>query len=111
MMQRLHIYPGEDGKSHWAGLTPEALNQFGGQVKGSARMEIGDVPRSRGCAPSDLRELVIVLCGVHEFGTADGKRRLFPGDMIVIEDTTGQGHTFETIGKEKAISLRFSLGG
>jgi hypothetical protein len=110
MMQRLHIFPGEDGKSHWAGLTPEALNQFGGQVNGSARVEILDAPVSRGQVPPDRRELVIVLCGIHEFGAAEGTRRLFPGDMIVIEDTSGPGHTFEAIGKEKAISLRFPLG-
>ena len=73
-------------------------------------MEIVDAPRSRGHAPSDRRELVIALCGIHEFGAEEGKRRLFPGDMIVIEDTSGQGHTFDAIGKEKAISLRFSLG-
>jgi hypothetical protein len=110
MMQRLHIYAGEDGKSHWAGLTPEALNQFGGQVSGSARMEIIDAPLSRGHAVPDRRELVIILCGIHEFGAAEGSRRFFPGDMVVIEDTSGQGHTFKVIGKEKAISLRFPLG-
>ena len=109
-MQRLHIFPGEDGKSHWAGLTPEALNQFGEQVTGSAKVEILEPPISTGHAPPGRRELVIVLCGVHEFGAAEGKRRLFPGDIIVIGDTSGQGHTFEAIGKEKAISLRFPLG-
>jgi hypothetical protein len=109
MMQRLHIYAGEDGRAHWAGLTPEALNQFGGQVTQPARLEIADAPVSAGFASSARREIMIVLCGVHEFGAAEGTRRLFPGDMIVFEDTSGQGHTFEAIGKEKAISLRFPL--
>jgi hypothetical protein len=110
MMQRLHIYAGEDGKSHWAGLTPEGLNQFGGRVNGSARVEIIDAPQPRGHALPERRELVIVLSGIYEFGAAEGSRRFFPGDMIVIEDTSGQGHTLEVIGKEKAISLRFPLG-
>ncbi len=109
-MQRLHIYPGGDGRSHWEGLTPEMLNQFGQQVTGSARVEIIEAPICRGQAASDRRELVIALCGIHEFGAVEGKRRLFPGDVIVIEDTSGQGHTFDAIGKEKAISLRFTLG-
>lgn len=108
-MQRLHIYPGDDGKSHWAGLTPEALNEFGEKVIGSARVEILDAPQSHGYALAQRRELAVMLSGIHEFGAAEGRRRLFPGDMLVLEDTSGEGHTFDAIGKERAISLRFDI--
>ena len=108
-MQRLHIFVGADGESHWAGLTPEALNQFGARVSGSARMDIVDAPASTGPHPAARPELVVVLSGVHEFGAVEGKRRLFPGDVVVLDDVAGQGHTFDAIGKERAMSLRFPL--
>lgn len=109
-MQRLHLFVGADGESHWAGLTPEALNQFGARVTGSARMDIVDAPTSSGPRPAARSELVVMLSGVQEFGAVEGKRRLFPGDVIVLEDTSGHGHTFDAIGKERAMSLRLPLG-
>lgn len=109
-MQRLRIYADEDGRSQWEGLTPEALNQYGNQVAGSARVEIVAAPAPNSHLRLERAELVVVLCGVHEYGAAHETRRLFPGDMIVLDDAAGHGHTFEAIGKEAAISLRFRLG-
>ena len=83
---------------------------FGDQVAGAARMEIVEAPRPRSRAALERRELVIVLCGIHEYGTAGETRRLFPGDVVVLDDTPEHDHTFEAIGKERAICLRFPLG-
>jgi hypothetical protein len=108
-MQRLRIYTGTDGHSHFEGLTPEPLNDFGALVNGPANVEILDSPAFSDYHAAGRREMAIVMSGIHEYGTPEGLRRLFPGDIVVIDDLTGQGHTFRAIGVERAISMRFPL--
>ena len=43
--------------------------------------------------PAPRRQLVIVLDGEFEIETTDGERRtLAPGEVALVEDTTGRGH-------------------
>ena len=49
----------------------------------------GDVPH-----PSPLRQLFAVLGGVMEVTASDGEQRRFKtGDMLLLKDTSGKGHT------------------
>jgi EutQ-like cupin domain len=49
----------------------------------------GDVPH-----PSPLRQLFAVLSGAMEVTASDGETRLFrTGDLLLLEDTSGRGHT------------------
>jgi quercetin dioxygenase-like cupin family protein len=44
------------------------------------------------------RQLVITLSGVLEFEMQDGECvRIFPGDIILAEDTTGSGHRWRIV--------------
>ena len=109
-MQRVRIYSTEQGESQFFGMTPEYLNTVGDRVSESGRVEILDSPMSTEPAPAVQNEIAVIMCGVHEYETSDGeKRRLFPGDVIVLEDVTGKGHIFRALGKERAISLRFTV--
>jgi hypothetical protein len=109
-LQRLRIYADGTGQSQWEGMTPEALNQFGDQVTGPVRVDIVEAPAPPRRVPPEQPELVVVLCGIHEYLAAGEVRRLFPGDVVILDDAPGHNHTFEAIGKERAISLRFPLG-
>jgi hypothetical protein len=108
-MQRVRIFTGEDGESHFDGLLPEGVSELGALVNGPATVEILDSPMSVEFGPGARRELAIIMSGVHEYRVSDDVRRLFPGDIVMIDDLTGHGHTFAAIGAERAISMRFPL--
>jgi hypothetical protein len=43
--------------------------------------------------PAPRRQFIIPLSGEMEFEVSDGERRVFgPGDILLVEDTTGKGH-------------------
>jgi hypothetical protein len=55
--------------------------------------------------------MVMVMCtGTSEYETADGWRRLLPGDVIIADDPKGQGHRFHVIGLESRLALSARWG-
>jgi hypothetical protein len=108
-MQRLKIYTLAGGDAAFGGLTPEALNVYGERAAGPASVDILDSPADLDSQPSDRRELMIVLSGVYEFAAEDETRRLFPGDIMVVDGAEGGRHGVRAIGKESAIVMRFPL--
>jgi hypothetical protein len=49
----------------------------------------GDVPH-----PAPVRQFLVVLVGRVEITASDGSSRQFdPGDLVLIEDTSGKGHS------------------
>lgn len=108
-MQRIRIYTGPDGESHFDGLTPEPLNDIGKLVSGGATVDIVDSPSFKDFHVAAGRELAIILQGIHEYAVKDDVRRFFPGDIVLLEDQTGHGHTFRAIGLERAISMKWPL--
>src|SRR4030095_2882347 len=54
--------------------------------------------------PSSGRHLFAVLSGMWEVTTSDGEVRTFAkGDVLLVEDTTGKGHTSRVISQEESI--------
>ena len=61
--------------------------------------------------PSSGRPLFAVLSGVWEVTSSDGETRTFSaGDVLLVEDTAGKGHTSKVISKEESLSLLIVLG-
>lgn len=61
----------------------------------------GDVPH-----PSPLRQLFAVLGGVMEVTASDGERRRFQaGSLLLLEDTSGSGHTTEILEDLRLLSV------
>jgi hypothetical protein len=53
--------------------------------------------------PSPVRQLYLALSGELEVIVSDGARLLVrPGDVVLVEDTEGQGHTTRVLGDEPA---------
>jgi quercetin dioxygenase-like cupin family protein len=48
--------------------------------------------------PESRRQYLVVLSGQLEVGVGDSSVRVFsPGDVLMAEDLTGQGHTTRTV--------------
>jgi quercetin dioxygenase-like cupin family protein len=51
--------------------------------------------------PAPQRQYIIMLEGELEVEAGDGTKRLFsPGDILLVEDTTGRGHRSRTTNNE-----------
>lgn len=89
------LYSGDDGMSHIEELTEDALKEI--RVEG-ARMNFAVSQREPGhfsdYHPAPFRRWQVGLVGRTIIGLADGTSHTFEvGDVRLIEDTTGQGHT------------------
>lgn len=111
------LYAGPDGVSHFAreelilakvpggrGLAALSVNQIG-DVKGVtlAQLPAGTVEDWH-VAPQ--RILMFCVRGLVEVTAGDGqKRRLAPGQLMLLEDTTGKGHITHALGPEDHVAL------
>lgn len=60
--------------------------------------------------PAPTRQFVITLSGESEVELEGGKKiRLGPGNILLAEDTTGQGHISRAVGSQDRISLFIPL--
>lgn len=99
------IYKGDDDKSHIEELPPGS--PFWKSVRTSPTMFLKEFPPGTflDWHPSPRRQIVIILSGVLEHVLADGNTyRFSAGDVRLLEDTTGEGHTTRVIGDE-AVSV------
>jgi hypothetical protein len=56
--------------------------------------------------PAPTRQFLALMSGAVEMETTDGEvRRLLPGDLVLLEDTSGRGHVTRNIGEGYAIFL------
>jgi len=54
--------------------------------------------------PCPTRQFLALMSGIVEMETTDGTvRRLGPGDLVLLEDTTGKGHVTRNIGNGYAM--------
>lgn len=97
-MRISHLYTGDDGQSHFEDLdVPLEETSIGslselvpapGVIFRETRPGWSDEFH---CAPR--RQFIITLAGLAEIACGDGTTRRFgPGDVLLAEDTTGQGH-------------------
>lgn len=89
------LYTGSDGHSHIEELDADAMKEI--SVEG-ATMNFAVSQREPGLFsdyhPAPFRRWQVGLVGRTIIGLADGTSHTFEvGDMRLIEDTTGQGHT------------------
>ena len=108
----IRLYTGGDGQAHF-----EDLNVPAGETETIALMPGADMTfRSFPDGSfSDWHtaprvQYVIVLSGQMEIGIGDGtKRVLDPGDILQVEDVTGQGHTTRSVGNRISASVALSV--
>ena len=108
----IRLYTGGDGQAHF-----EDLNVPAGETETIALMPGADM-NFRSFPDGSFSDwhtaprvqYVIVLAGQMEIGIGDGtKRVLDPGDILQVEDVTGQGHTTRSVGNRISASVPLSV--
>ena len=103
-MQVVRVYTGDDGRSHFEDveirLTDNGpIGRISDLIPGPGVMfrEVGgDYDLDFHNAPR--RQFVVNLTGAVDIGVGDGTvRRLGPGDILLAEDTQGEGHTSRAV--------------
>jgi hypothetical protein len=111
----LRLYPDANGESHFSPLKIEVHQRnFAPPAPPFGVSEL--TPASRhgflylpgewvgDLHPSPLRMWIFVLKGQMEFEATDGERHLIsPGDAILLEDTSGKGHSSRVVGAEPVV--------
>ena len=105
-MKIVRLYTGADNKSHFEDVELDLA--FNGRLEASELQPAhGIVFRSAPANhfsdyhPVPKRQYVITLSGQVEIETGDGSvRRFGPGDVMLAEDTTGQGHITRVVGNQ-----------
>jgi quercetin dioxygenase-like cupin family protein len=113
----VRLYPGPDGISHFANASLDfvPLGVAGveavlgvhriGDVRGVmlARLKAG---ATEDWHPAPRRQFMFCLRGIVEVPAGDGeKRRLRPGEFLLLEDVTGKGHRTHAAGPEDHVAL------
>ncbi len=104
----IRLYTGEDGQAHFEDLNMPAGEAESVALKSGRGMIFRDFPDG---SFSDWHtaprlQYVIVLSGQMEIGIGDGtKRVLNPGDILQVEDLTGQGHTTRSLGNRLSATV------
>ena len=119
-MKIFRVYSGADGRSHIA-EEPMALQPFkdteGSHGEGTPMQKAAGVAfrvfpagyvLSWHCAPR--RQYSITLSGAAEVEVGDGTvARIGPGDVVLAEDLTGQGHMTRVVGNEPRLAAIIPL--
>jgi hypothetical protein len=98
---RIHnLYAGPDGETHFRDVEGECTDArpWGNLSKCLPTTGMMFVEASGSTLadwhPAPCRQYVIILSGNSEVTASDGERRVFTaGDVVLVEDTTGKGHT------------------
>jgi hypothetical protein len=111
-MAIIRIHTGSDGKSHFQEIVPKLEPR--GDKSESAELIPGsgivirrfEATRSNPWHHAPGRYAVFTLSGAVDIEIGDGTvRRLGPGDILIAEDLTGQGHATREVGPEARVSV------
>jgi uncharacterized cupin superfamily protein len=97
-MKVTRVYTGADGQSHFSDIEVEVgkLQPGDGII-----FRDGTPDHVNGWHRAPRRQYVINLSGETEIEIGDGtKRRFGPGDILLADDTSGQGHISRDVGAQ-----------
>ena len=110
------LYTGPDGKTKVEEFQiPLTPRDRGSDVSGSAALTSLQVRRTNqnyylDWHPASRRQLVVTLSGESEIELEGGRKiRLAPGNILLAEDITGQGHISRAVGSKDRITLDIGL--
>jgi hypothetical protein len=112
------LFTGPDNKTHAEEITvPLPLSPANRSSERSQYMSFKDAQWVRTSTSYDLdwhvaprRQYVVTVSGESEVIIGDGSHiRLYPGKIMLVEDTTGQGHISKSVGDKDRISLFLPL--
>jgi len=100
----VRIYTGDGGQTHFEDLHIPANEIENVAIAAGSNLVFRRFPADYfsdwHCAPR--QQYIIILSGQMEIGIGDGtKRRFGPGDVVLADDQTGQGHTTASLGEPR----------
>lgn len=115
-MRVTRLYTGSDLQSHFEDFEVE-MDDHGPIGHLSARHAVGGLIFRHTDADYDYdwhnapqRQYIVILEGALDVEVGDGTRRVFgPGDIVLAEDTTGQGHISRAVNGQPRRSLFITL--
>ncbi|HAJ76771.1 MAG TPA: hypothetical protein DCM64_09985 [Gammaproteobacteria bacterium] len=108
------IYTGEDRQTHVEEYEVPLSQQREGSATDLSAIQAAESIQFRRTSPeyylpfhnAPRRQYVITLSGESEVEFGDGtKLRLYPGHILLAEDTEGQGHISRALGDEDRLSI------
>jgi quercetin dioxygenase-like cupin family protein len=116
-MAIIRIYTGADERSHFEEVEPHFepkgdQSEVAELVPGSGILvRRFEAARANPWHHAPGRYAVFTLSGAVDIEIGDGTiRRIGPGDILIAEDLTGQGHQTREVGPEPRISVFVPLG-
>jgi len=108
----VRLYAGDDGQSHFEEISPRFevrgdQSEVAELIEGSGILvRRFEAERSNPWHHAPGRYAVFTLCGAVDITVGDGsQRRLGPGDILIAEDLSGQGHETREVGPEPRVSV------
>lgn len=115
-MKITRLYTGSDGKSHFEDVDIPLVPYQAGEQQSESMKTTGIVLRETsrkfnlGWHNAPRRQFVITLAGEGEIIVGDGTSRRFgPGDIMLAEDITGQGHMTRAVNQQPRTSIIVTL--
>ena len=116
------VYTGADGQSHFEDMDPpfasfvdtEGAHGEGTPLEAATGITVRRNPPGYflDWHNAPRRQYAITVAGEVEIGTGDGEvRRFGPGTVLLVEDTTGKGHTTRVVGTESRYTIMVTLEG
>ena len=104
-MSIYRVYPGSDGESHIEEISLADRPELGALINVSeVKVQEFDGSRKRDFNPLPERRLIIHLSGEVEIGTTDGAKQILrAGDIRLMEDVTGKGHSHTDLSPSSAV--------
>ena len=110
-MGTYRMYTGLDDKARWMPIDLSQEPEWtGGMDTTSVRFGSREAGPTQDWHPAPQRQFVMIISGQLEIGFEDGSTKVFgPGDIRLVEDVTGKGHTTRAIGNEPCITATLGL--
>jgi hypothetical protein len=93
------VYTGEDGRSHFEDIDLPSVEVHAPHVGVDGALPVTRLLISSVRARTELgrhtaprRQLLVNLSGTSEMECSDGTRRFGPGDVVLADDLSGEGH-------------------
>ena len=111
MVQIVTVYPGSDVESYLMDVTVEQFTEIVKHIgEGPTRVNQNQSPSVDDYHNASRLQYVVHLSGTSEIEVADGNtKRLYAGDILVAQDTTGHGHITRGIGNDVRVSMNVPL--
>jgi quercetin dioxygenase-like cupin family protein len=97
----VRLYTGNDGQTHFEDLSLPAEEIHNVAIQAGADLVFRRFPADYGSDwhTAPRRQYIFILAGQMAIGIGDGTTRRFgPGDVVLADDRTGQGHTTRSLG-------------